>query len=98
MEDTNDDIEETHRADEMEQNYRINVIIESLDTSDEETEVEHPQRDQSERSSITPKGLEGLFLHFFFLSLLILNFNIFPLVMETRTFTEIRRLLMVSHV
>ncbi len=38
---------------ELEQDYRINVIIESLDSSDEETEVEHPPRARLERSSIT---------------------------------------------
>ncbi len=37
----------------LDQDYRINVIIESLDNSDEETEVEHTQSAQSERSSIT---------------------------------------------
>ncbi len=38
---------------ELEQDYRINDIIESLDSSDEETEVEHPPSAKTRRSSIT---------------------------------------------
>ena len=53
MENEDDNNPLTNIDNEMDRNYQVNVIIESLDSSDEETEVEHPQRAQSGRSSIT---------------------------------------------
>ena len=52
MDDTTNNNPLTNIDDEMDRHYQVNVIIESLDSSDEETEVEHPQRAQSGRSSI----------------------------------------------
>ncbi len=61
MGDPNDNNEETNRANEMEQNYQINVIIESIDSSDGETEVELPQIAQPSflYENNTPRKLHG---------------------------------------
>ncbi len=53
MEDTDNNNQLTNIDSEMDRNYRVNVIIESLDSSDEETEVEHPPSAKTRRSSIT---------------------------------------------
>ncbi len=56
MEDTDNNDLLTNIDSEMDRNYRVNVIIESLDSSDEETEVEHPPSAKTRRSSITNGG------------------------------------------
>ncbi len=59
MEDSNDSNEETNRANELRPNRQVHVIIESIDSSDGETEVELPQVVQPRWNSATNPALSS---------------------------------------
>ncbi len=60
MEDSNDGNEETNRANELRQNRQVHVIIESIDSSDGETEIELPtQLHNCLNENNTPRKLHG---------------------------------------